>query len=443
MAACARIKRKRTDGNVSDPSHVLTRIALADILSQLARDSLGWYASYRGIELRSAFQPVLSVNHARIVGYEALLRAHDGGQPMTPPELFARAAANGEDTLLDLLCCALHATNFCAQRIDSGWLFLNVQPQLFEIGNQRGPFIAQLAKHLKLEPGRIVLEVLERASTSEQNLAQAVKNFHGQNFLIAIDDFGTGFSNFDRIWQTRPEIVKLDRSLITRVSEGNADHRMIRHLITMLHQAGSMVLAEGIENETELVILMEADIDFIQGYWLGRPDASIERACADAPRRIATMWPLFTAYQARFAGRVRVGFQRFEQALLAGAQVFVQNGDMEEAARRVFDAPGARRVFVTNAFGVQERPTITSAPVDPRRPNPLAPLFPDTPSNWSRRAYFKRAVASPGRVAVMGPHFSLTDGKDCYTAAVAVQVGAERMVFCANFLLPGAPDEPS
>jgi EAL domain-containing protein (putative c-di-GMP-specific phosphodiesterase class I) len=426
---------------------VLTRIALADVLSQLASDSLGWYACYRGIELRSAFQPVLSVNHARIVGYEALLRAHDGGQPVTPPELFARADANDEDTLLDLLCCALHATNFCAQKIASGWLFLNVQPQLFETGNQRGLFIAQLAKHLGLEPERLVLEVLEQASASEKNLARAVQTFHGQNFLIAIDDFGTGFSNFDRIWQTRPEIVKLDRSLISRVSQvnaqGNADHHMIRHLIAMLHQAGTMVLAEGIETDTELVILMEADIDFIQGYWLGQPDASIERACADAPQRIASMWPLFGAYQARFAGRARIGFERFEQVLLAGAQVFMLHGDLQEAARRVFDTPSARRVFVTDAFGVQERASIASGPPDPSRHNRLAPLFPDTPSNWSRRAYFKRAVASPGRVAVMGPHFSLTEGKDCYTAAVAIQVQGSQVVFCADFLLPGLPGDPA
>ena len=64
----------------------------------------------------------------------------------------------------------------------------------------------------------------------------------------------------------------------------------------------------------------------------------------------------------------------------------------------------------------------------------LSPLFPDAGCNWSRRAYFRRALAAPGRVTVMGPHYSLTDGKGCYTAAVTVEFNSRRHVFCVDFL---------
>ncbi|RAG59900.1 EAL domain-containing protein, partial [Burkholderia multivorans] len=64
-----------------------------------------------------------------------------------------------------------------------------------------------------------------------------------RDFLIAIDDFGTGFSNFDRVWRARPDIVKLDRSLVERSTWSPEDRRIMHHLVSMLHQAGAMVLA--------------------------------------------------------------------------------------------------------------------------------------------------------------------------------------------------------
>jgi len=122
--------------------------------------------------------------------------------------------------------------------------------------------------------------------------------------------------------------------------------------------------------------------------------------------------------------------------VLAGAAAFAATGNLQEAARRVLVVPAARRVFVTNEIGEQFLPSIGAQPHDQ---NPVAtrlsPLFPETHSNWSRRPYFQRALAAPGRVALMGPHFSLTDGRDCYTAAVATLTHDRLIVFCVDFVL--------
>ncbi|EGD02267.1 diguanylate phosphodiesterase, partial [Burkholderia sp. TJI49] len=102
---------------------------------------------------------------------------------------------------------------------------------------------------------------------------------------------------------------------------------------------------------------------------------------------------------------------------------FAASGNLQDAAQRVFAVPAARRVFVTDEIGEQFLPSIGAPPPDDGPPGGtrLAPLFPETHSNWSRRPYFQRAIAAPGRVALMGPHFSLTEGRDCYTAAVATR----------------------
>jgi EAL domain-containing protein (putative c-di-GMP-specific phosphodiesterase class I) len=418
-------------------AHELT---LAGILPLLARDAAGWYATSGNATLRSVFQPVLSISHKRIVGYEALLRATDtAGAPVTAHELFTQAQTAGDASALDKLTRCVHIANFAEQRVDTGWLFLNALPQLFQTGWQHHASVDELCAHFALPPARIVIEVLEQPAEDESLLASTMETLRSRDFLIAIDDFGTGFSNFDRVWQFRPDIVKLDRSLVARLAKPGADHQFMSHLVTMLHRAGTMVLAEGVETDAELMILMEADIDFVQGFWLGRPHAAIREASAEAPARAEWMWRQFDKRQQALPRGKQTGFDCFEETVLAGARAYGATGDLAQAAHQVFRVPEARRVFVTDEHGEQGEASIAAAGADAQQKR-LAPLFPDAHSNWSRRAYFKRALASPGRVAVMGPHFSPTDGNDCYTAAVAVQGQGELSVFCVDFLLEPAGD---
>jgi EAL domain-containing protein (putative c-di-GMP-specific phosphodiesterase class I) len=445
------------------PAH-LPHAEVGALLAQLVQDQDGWRAPYRGMTLRSAFQPVLSITHSRVVGYEALLRvsAPDGRQP-PPTEVFAHAQARGEATELDRLTRALHIANFVAQGAPPGWLFLNCLPQVFETAWQHGFFIKHLAAHFGMPHERIVIEVLELPSSDETLLAHSIAQFQANNFLIAIDDFGAGHSNFDRVWRNRPDIVKLDRALVQRIAAGGDGVPLIRHLVAMLHHAGAMVLAEGVETEAELMVLMAADIDFIQGYWLARPHASLAFALQHTPALIAGMWPAFTAYQAGLGAPLPV-LQAFEQALLEGARAYGRSGELHDVARAVFALPQARRVFCTDAAGVQSgmslvaneregaaadsgtadaasaagarQPADTFEPAQSAAHWRLQPLYPDLGCNWSRRSYFKQAIAAPGKVAMMGPHFSLTDGKNCYTAALAIVHAGVLMVVCADLIAP-------
>ena len=410
-------------------------LTLAGILPHLARDTGGWHIVYQGVTLRSAFQPVVSITHKRIVGYEALLRAtHANGQAIAPDQLFARAKATGPALALERLARCVHFANFAEQGVETGWLFINALPQLLRVGPNHRVFTDELCDYFGVPHHRLVVEIIEQPSSDESTFDRTVEALRERDLLIAIDDFGTGFSNFDRIWRMRPDIVKLDRSLIARIASPAADHQFATQLVTMLHRAGTMVLGEGVETEEELMTLMEADVDFVQGFWLGKPHASIESASSVAPTRIDSMWQRFRASSIG-SPDMPVEFGRIEEAVLGGARIYKAAGDLQAAAQQTFRSPWARRVFVVDRHGDQRQASIAAgAQVQAAR---LAPLFPDTESNWSRRAYFKRALAAPGRVAIMGPHYSLTDGKDCYTAAVTLERGGELEVFCVDFVATG------
>jgi hypothetical protein len=175
----------------------------------------------------------------------------------------------------------------------------------------------------------------------------------------------------------------------------------------------------------------------VQGFWLGQPQNSVQAACAKVPALIESMWTKFAAYERAHAGHQRLGFEGFAEAVLAAADTFKATGDLRQAAQQIWHLPEARRVFITDGQGEQTEASVTAASVPPP-PLRLAPLYSETRSNWSRRAYFKHALAAPGRVAMMGPHYSLADGQDCYTAAIAFDRDGTH-VLCVDFVPATSP----
>ncbi|MGF6967072.1 EAL domain-containing protein (putative c-di-GMP-specific phosphodiesterase class I) [Paraburkholderia sp. WC7.3g] len=418
----------------------VSELTVSGLLPHLVRGESGWTATWRALTLHSAFQPVLSVTHQCVVGYEGLLRAFDPvGLPVSPEVLFSGTRSAAEARELDRIARCLHVANFMEQGISTGWLFLNTRPQVFETGWPQRAFIDELSAHFGLPQERIVIEVLEQPADDESAVASMLAASQPRDFLIAIDDFGTGFSNFDRVWRFRPDIVKLDRSLVARASKREGDESMIGHLIAMLHQSGTLVLAEGVETDEELMMLMEADVDFVQGFWFGQPESSVQAACTNVPGLVGSIWDKFADYQRAHAGHQRLGLEGFAEAVLAAADICKATGDLEQAAQKVWHLPEARRVFLTDDQGEQTQPSVTAATVPPP-PKRLAPLYTETRSNWSRRAYFRHALAAPGRVAMMGPHYSLADGQDCYTAAIAFERDGTH-VLCVDFVPEASPPD--
>ncbi|MGF6378802.1 EAL domain-containing protein (putative c-di-GMP-specific phosphodiesterase class I) [Paraburkholderia atlantica] len=418
----------------------VSELTVSGLLPHLVRGESGWTATWRALTLHSVFQPVLSVTHQCVVGYEALLRAFDPvGLPVSPEVLFSGTRSAAEARELDRIARCLHVANFMEQGISTGWLFLNTRPQVFETGWPQRAFIDELSAHFGLPQERIVIEVLEQPADDESAVASMLAASQPRDFLIAIDDFGTGFSNFDRVWRFRPDIVKLDRSLVARAGKREGDESMISHLIAMLHQSGTLVLAEGVETDEELMILMQADVDFVQGFWFGQPKSSVRAACTKVPALVESIWSKFADYERAHAGHQRLGFEGFAEAVLAAADTYKATGDLKQAAQKVWHLPEARRVFLTDGQGEQTQPSVTAASVSPP-PKRLAPLYTETRSNWSRRAYFRHALAAPGRVAMMGPHYSLADGQDCYTAAIAFEHDGTH-VLCVDFVPEASPPD--
>lgn len=363
---------------------------------------------FKGLALASHFQPIYSVSHSRVVGHEALLRAHDAeGHAVPPTEVFQRCEEDGDADWCDTLSRGLHVHNFVAQEHDDNWLFLNIRPEalLDMTQDDTGAHLVSVLAKLDLPFNSVVLELLESEIPSGQAFLDAVEKARARGVLIALDDFGAGHSNFDRVWSIRPDIVKLDRSLVTGMAGDVERQRVVSQMVSLLHECNALVLMEGIETEEEALLALEADVDFVQGFYFCRPQPEL-RTNANEPKLKALHGKL-----ARFRQEQR----RHQKDLIAPYQNAVGYATILLSAGRSHDdafsgfmtLPGTDLCYVLDENGFQVGNNVWSAQGLIHSGIGFGPMSRSEGACWARRPYFKRALQNPGKVQVTRPYRSL------------------------------------
>ena len=391
-----------------------------------------WVAAYAGLTLGTAYQPIFSPAHRRMVGAEALLRAHrSDGTAVSPLEVFALPRSDSETVYLDRLTRLLNVRNFVAQEAGTGWLFLNINPVVVVAGRRYGTFSHGLFERCGLSPHRVVIEILESSVHNEADLAEAVGYYRELGCLIAIDDFGTGHSNLERIWRLRPDIVKLDRSLLVQSARDGALRLTLSGLVGLLHQAGCLVLAEGVETPVEAEIVMQADVDLVQGYYFARPAAGLpEPGLSDA--LFATLWSDYKRGVVTAVARQREQLGAYMNAIGYAAVLLEGGRALEQATQGFLALPLAERCYLLDQSGLQIGGNLLAGhavqALDPR----YAPLADPAGADWSRRHYFRRALERPGKIQVTRPYFSITGARQCITVSISLRHKGQFRVLCGD-----------
>ncbi len=387
---------------------------------------------FKHLTARSAFQPILSLAHRRPVGYEGLLRAHAAdGKPVPPLDAFRLAETEAETTFLDRLCRAVHLRNFLALPDDTSWLFMNINPKVIVDGRLHGSFFSELLRRSGFPPHRVVVEIVEEAIRDEALLAEAVSYYKELGCLVAIDDFGAGHSNFDRIWRIEPHIVKLDRSVSVQAASSSRVRRVLPNLVNLIHEAGSLALMEGIETEKEALIAMDADVDFVQGYFFARPaERGLDGQRCDALfRGLCDKFKHYANDEANDQrGRLASYLSGFRQALGQ-----VESGlAMEQACAGFLGLPRTQCCYLLDEEGRQVGANLDSAHLTSRLDLRFLPLSDAKGANWARRQYFRQAMNHPGRVQVSNPYLSIATSRMCVTLSVTVSAGNDLRVLCCD-----------
>jgi len=407
----------------------------------LTREGSTWTANYEGLTLKTALQPIFSLSHKRVVGYEALIRAFDNdNSSVLPLHLFDLAATDAENLLLDRLCRYLHIRNYTNFHDQLNWLFLNVSPGVVSSGSSADSFFGELLKKTGLPPHRIVIEIVEQPTDDAEKLRETVAYYQKLGCLTAIDDFGAGHSNFERIWNLSPDIVKLDRSLLARATNDHKARQILNGIVGLLHQSGCLVLLEGVETKDQAMIAIDAGVDFVQGFYFHKPSILLDQMHA---RDFADLDQLLSDYKSRNPTTMDPTDQLtsfFEKDFQRAIERLRQGLSMGDACGALLSHPTVSRCYLVDDAGVQIRDTLvsdtTSRNLDPR----FRPLESTTSADWYRQQYLRQAISRPGSLQATSPYLCITGAYMCVTLSLGYYEGGNLNVLCCD-ILANAPDK--
>jgi EAL domain-containing protein (putative c-di-GMP-specific phosphodiesterase class I) len=369
--------------------------------------------------------------HLRPVGYEALLRAHDSFDcPVPPLYVFGDAARRGELATVDRLALSLHLENFRMLGAQREWLFLNVHPGVLADPYHTAAFSANLAR-LDLPPRRIVLDLQEARVHDLDRIADEARQFRDQGFLIALDNFGAGDSNLERIWQLDPDIVKIDRMMLSHAAHRTQAAAILPGFVSLLHEAGKLALIEGVETEHEAQLAFACDADFVQGFYFGRPSA----APADSGYAAARIGELAEHHRLESEARERRNAARlapYIRAFTRAGERLAAGEPLEEVCWNFLSLERAARCFLLDARGRQAGRNIMLRADRPGHEARFMPVADAQGANWMRRPYFLAAIEAPERVHATRPYLSINEAQPCVTLSLAVRVGETLCVLCGD-----------
>jgi EAL domain-containing protein (putative c-di-GMP-specific phosphodiesterase class I) len=225
------------------------------------------------------YQPIWSLAGNRAIGFECLSRF--GAEPVRPPDQwFAEAAEAGKGVELELLAIRQGLAPL-ASFPDDVYLAVNAAAETV-----LSPLLAETLASHPLD--RIVLEITEHDFIDDfEALSDAVTPLRERGLRLAVDDAGAGHSGLQQILQMRPDLIKLDRSLIQGIGDDPSRRALTAALTLFARETGCRLIAEGVETETELAMLRALGVDKVQGYLLGhpRPLAEALELLGDSPSR--------------------------------------------------------------------------------------------------------------------------------------------------------------
>lgn len=256
----------------------------ADDLEQCAKHRLVLETKLRAAVRDNVFnlyyQPTIGMQDENLLGFEALLRWSDDELGFIGPDVFIPIA---ESTGLILPIGEWVIREACKQVkawCDEGHNDIYVAVNLSAIQLQHDQlydFIVSCVDSYGIQPRNLAIEITESMVMDNMNGAiDLLQRLRAFGILVCMDDFGTGYSSLNYLKSLPIDVLKIDRSFIQDVTENAADSAVVSSIITLGHNLGLTVVAEGVETEAHVDFLKHIDCDIVQGYFFSKPLPAVE-----------------------------------------------------------------------------------------------------------------------------------------------------------------------
>ena len=232
----------------------------------------------RAIEKRefcAYFQPQLN-GRGEITGAEALIRWKHPEKGLIPPYEFIPVAEQYgliqalQDVVLEDICELLEILNDQQLINDEFKLSINISHSQFKSSNFRTSLLNTISR-FKVSSKQINLEITESMLSHDiTNTVKQMTEIESEGFAFSIDDFGTGYSSLSYLHAYPVNELKIDKSFVDRMLD-KSGLSIVETIISLAKNLGMRVVAEGVENENQVLLLRERNIDIFQGFFYSKP----------------------------------------------------------------------------------------------------------------------------------------------------------------------------
>jgi EAL domain-containing protein (putative c-di-GMP-specific phosphodiesterase class I) len=217
-----------------------------------------------------AFQPIVDIATRSVFAYEALLR---GRQHQLAREMLGRVAP--EDMYAFDQSCQIKAIEMAAQLgvVRSGAsVSINFMPGAVDHPENCIRTTLEAAARVGLPMKQIIFEMTEDERVGDRTHLTAVfQEYRRHGLRTAIDDFGAGYAGLTLLADFQPDVVKVDRALIDGIDRNRAAQSIVGAIVEVCRSMGIVVVAEGIEQTREAMVLADLGVRYMQGYLFARP----------------------------------------------------------------------------------------------------------------------------------------------------------------------------
>ncbi len=441
------MRQKRAD----DPTYINYMSGTSMLLqrqSELLERRPPRHAPIEARRVTTHFQPIFSVRRRSVVGLEALSRGVGPAGALIPPStLFKLAASEGIAGPIEELCRESAVRNFqrLRTRPDDLLLFLNLDLTSTSRPSELSAQLEALIRGTGLDPCNVGVEFLESRLDDVGRFGELASALRARGFLVVLDDVGAGHSNLDRIPLFRPDVIKIDRSLVTDVDGDFYKQETFKSLVGLARRIGALVVAEGIETEAEAVTALELGADLLQGFYLGRPSAAATFDQGGFERAADCVEPLARAFKGHMVGLInarKVEYRRFNQIsnrILAELAGETADAFDEVLSRQLGEYPANDPkidcLYILDDAGVQVTETICRAGL---RERPGGAMFRPAArgTDHSLKDYFYVLTDVELPKYTTDPYVSLASGQLCRTISTCFRAvardGVRTFVLCVD-----------
>lgn len=218
---------------------------------------------------RFAFQPIVDAANGEIFGYEALIRPQ-GNTIKSPQDLINIARSQSKLQIIEKISFVGALEEYSKQKkaFKDARLFVNSIPKI----SWGEKIISDVEKTYASILHNLVIEIIESDHITSDNLKNKRDTVERWHAALALDDFGSGYNNETAILSIHPQYLKIDRELISNIDIDERKQMIVQNLIQYAKAQDIKTIGEGVETQGELAFLVRSGIDYLQGFYLAKPN---------------------------------------------------------------------------------------------------------------------------------------------------------------------------